>query len=437
MMGKATLAANLTPYQTTIRRLSDRLVEAQRPIRILDAIKWDDPIEKAFFAAGCRQLPPVTRAYYTRRPLPFDPETKRQELLGIEGDVHRQLGDDHAAGRILTRMCQEYREVVDLLVHRGTPRFNVISENLYGSAADSFRSGETSLADLGRLMAGLLDQLAHENHAGLDDETLDAPQAVALLARRLTGYFDNGAAVRVQLSDGIVADAAAGCDYIKIRHDARFTPREVRLLEVHEGWVHLGTTLNGSSQPICTFLGKGPPSSVLTQEGLAVLTELFAAASHPNRVRRLTNRVAAVALAEQGANFLDVFRFFLQENNTPKESYQQTMRVFRGSLPEGCGPFTKDLCYSKGFVLIYNFIRSAVSRGVPERVSLLFCGKTNLADLQTLTQLVEEGLVAPPRYVPPHFADLNALTTWLRSANGLRELSAEGCRTHSSRSQGS
>src|SRR5215472_127035 len=40
----------LSPYQQLIRSLSDRLVDAQRPIRILDAIKWDDPIERAFFA---------------------------------------------------------------------------------------------------------------------------------------------------------------------------------------------------------------------------------------------------------------------------------------------------------------------------------------------------------------------------------------------------
>ena len=137
-MGNVSTAKNLTPSQTTIRRLSDRLVAAQRPLRILDAIKWDDDIEKAFFAAGCRQQPPVTRAYYSRRPLPFDPDAKRQELLDLERDIRRQLGDDHAAGRIMLRMGEEYREVVDLLVHRGTPLFNVLSERLYGSAADRF-----------------------------------------------------------------------------------------------------------------------------------------------------------------------------------------------------------------------------------------------------------------------------------------------------------
>jgi hypothetical protein len=99
------------------------------------------------------------------------------------------------------------------------------------------------------------------------------------------------------------------------------------------------------------------------------------------------------------------------------------MRIFRGSLPEGCGPFTKDLCYSKGFVLIYNYIRLAVSRGMVRRVPLLFCGKTNLADIKILAQLEEEGLVQPPRFLPPQFADLHALSAWMCFANFLNRLS--------------
>src|SRR5205823_2831656 len=186
---------------------------------------------------------------------------------------------------------------------------------------------------------------------------------------------------------------------------------------------HLGTTLNGQLQPVCTFLSKGPPSSTVTQEGLAVLTEIFAFASHPGRVRRLTNRIEGVALAEAGANFLEVYRYFQTEGYDPRESYQHTMRIFRGSLPEGCGPFTKDLCYSKGFVLVYNYIRLAVSRGLVRRVPLLFCGKTTLADIKTLAQLVDEGLVTPPRFMPPQFADLHALSAWMCYANFLNRLS--------------
>lgn len=430
-MAKATVANGnhplhhrpLNAYETLVRGLSERLVEAQRPIRILDAIKWDDDIERAFFAQGCRELPPVTRDYYLKRPLPFEPEEKLHELHGIERDIRRQLGEFNAPGQIMSRMCQEYREVVRLLKNRGSRAFAETSERLYGSASDSFHAGDPNLADLGHMMSDILDNLSHEAIFGKEECTLDAPQTVALLTERLGSYFGDPGAVRVQLSDGIVADAAAGSDYLKIRNNARFTPREVRLLEVHEGWVHLATTLNGQHQPICTFLSKGPPSSTITQEGLAVIMEIMSFASHPARVRRLTNRIEGVALAEAGANFLEVYRYFLQEGYDSRESYQHTMRIFRGSLPEGCGPFTKDLCYSKGFVLVYNYIRLAVSRGLVRRVPLLFCGKTTLADIKMIAQLVEEGLVVPPRFVPPQFTDLHALSAWMCYANFLNRLS--------------
>jgi uncharacterized protein (TIGR02421 family) len=415
----------LTAYETMVRVLSDRLVEAQRPIRILDAIKWDEEIERGFFEKGCRELPPVTREYYAKRPLPFDVEAKQHELHAIERDIRRQLGEFNAAGQIMARMCQEYREVVRMLNHRGTPVFAEISERLYGSSSDSFHAGDPNLADLGHMMSDALDNLSHEVIFGREEQSLDASQTVAVLGERLGQYFKDDQAVRVKLSDGIVADASAGSDYLKIRGTARFSPREVRLLEVHEGWVHLGTTLNGQRQPVCTFLSKGPPSSTITQEGLAVLTEILAFASHPGRVRRLTNRIEGVAMAEAGANFLEVYRYFQEEGYNPKDGYANTVRVFRGGLPDSCGPFTKDLCYSKGFVLVYNYIRLAVSRGMVRRVPLLFCGKTTLADVKTLAQLVDEGLVEPPRFVPPQFGDLHALTAWMCYANFLNRLSVK------------
>jgi uncharacterized protein (TIGR02421 family) len=428
-MGKATISPNggpqrpLTAYEGLVRALSDRIVEAQRPIRILDAIKWGDEIEQAFFAKGARELPPVTHDYYLSRPLPFDPEAKLHEFHAIERDIRRQLGEFNAPGQIMSRMCQEYRDVVHLLTHRGTPIFAEISERLYGSASDSFHAGDPNLADLGHMLSDILDNLSHEMIFGREEKSYDAPQAVEILSSRLKDYFQDQATVRVLLDDGIIADAAAGSDYLKIRRNARFTARDIRVIEVHEGWVHLGTTLNGQNQPVCTFLSKGPPSSTVTQEGLTVITEIFTFASHPGRVRRLTNRIEGVAMAEAGANFLEVYRYFLQEGYDSHESYQHTQRIFRGSLGEGCGPFTKDLCYSKGFVLIYNFIRQAVSKGLVGRIPLLFCGKTNLADIKMLVQLVEEGLIVPPRFLPPQFADLHALCAWVCYSNFLNRLS--------------
>ncbi len=74
---------------------------------------------------------------------------------------------------------------------------------------------------------------------------------------------------------------------------------------------------------------------------------------------------------------------------------------------------------------LYNFMRLAVSRGMVRRVPLLFCGKTNLADVKVIAQLVEEGLVTPPRHIPPPFADLHALAAWLCYANFLNTMSTK------------
>src|SRR6266849_7492665 len=140
-------------YRRTIRALSDRLVEAQRPIRILDAVKWDESIERGFFASGGRYLPPITADYYLSRPLPFDPDAKTEEFRAIERDVRRQLGNSDAPGEILTRMCEEYRGVVWMLTRRGTSAFAKMSAKLYGSAGERCLKGLPMLEKLGRRMA--------------------------------------------------------------------------------------------------------------------------------------------------------------------------------------------------------------------------------------------------------------------------------------------
>lgn len=409
-------------YRETVRELSDRLVEAQRPIRILDAIHWDASVQEGFFAAGARELPQVGQAYYEGRPLSFDPADKRAEFQELHQDIQRRLGQFSPVGAIMRRMCREYELVVRMLEVRGKPEFSRISREMFGSANDVFHAGDPTIADLADNLMEALGNINSGAYLQPEPKDIPAEQVVVILQDKLHQAFPDQ--VTVQLSDGIVADAAAGADYLKIRTDAMFSQRDVRLLEVHEGWVHLGTTLNGKAQPVCTFLSKGPPSSTITQEGLAMIMEVFAFVSHPERVRRITNRIRGIAMAENGADFLDVYRYFLSEGASEQESFTGAARVFRGSTPGG-GPFTKDISYSKGFVLIYNYIRLAVRRGMLDRIPLLFCGKTTLEDMRTLAGLVEEGLVVPPKFLPPQFADLNALTAWMCFANFLNRLSIE------------
>ena len=411
-------------YLEIVRELSDRIVEVQRPIRILDSIKWCGKVRGDFFASGCKQLPGVDADYYRRNnPLDYDPPVLRNELHQIERDISRKLGQLNPLASIMRRICREYQTVVRMLEARGTPDFGVFSEELYGSASDVFHAGDPTLADLGTQMEATLINLLKNQSMVEAEKTISAAEAVEVLNERLLDAFPD-AGIRVLLNDQMTADAAAGSDYLKIRSDARFNSLDIDVLEVHEGWVHLGTTLNGMAQPACTFLSKGPPSSTTTQEGLAVLTEILTMRSSPARLYRLINRVRAVTLAEEGADFIEVFNYLRDHDMADDDCYSIAVRVFRGSTAAG-RPFTKDLAYMRGFVQTYNFLRLAMSEGKLDNLPLLFCGKVTLEDISTYRLLMDEGVIVAPKFVPPHFADLKGLASWMSFSRFISSLSFE------------
>src|SRR2546430_2020486 len=89
----------LPSYRTTARALSDRLLAIVRPIRVLDAVRWDESVGRTFLAAGGRDLPSIDRDSY--RPLRFDVATKRRELLDLEREADRRLGRGDPLDRLL------------------------------------------------------------------------------------------------------------------------------------------------------------------------------------------------------------------------------------------------------------------------------------------------------------------------------------------------
>src|SRR5690606_19316599 len=124
-------------------------------------------------------------------------------------------------------------------------------------------------------------------------KNISATEAVVQLQEKMNRYFGDGR-VRVEISDEIVSDAAAGGDRIKINRRASFSELDIKVLEVHEGWVHIGTTLNGRKQPWATWLSVGSPRITAIQEGMAVLMETLTFSSFPQRARRISDRVVAV-----------------------------------------------------------------------------------------------------------------------------------------------
>lgn len=412
-----------------IRVLSDRLVTLQQPIRILDAIKWDETIKADFFKNHCEQLPRVNAEYYQKRPLGYDPDTLIAQFHALIRDIRNELGQYTGISRIMIRLCEEYCKTILMVRSRGTALFSDLSMELYGAPNDAFYPSGPRLSELGVLLGKILEKLVLEMTGKADEKRYTADEAVAILQTRLSDYFHETDHVRVTLSDNIVADASAGADCIKIKRSRKFSDHDLRYLEVHEGWVHLGTTLNGLAQPVCTFLSKGSPTSSITQEGLAVTTEIFSFSSYPGRMLRITNRVRALNFVNEGANFIDIFRFFREQGLTDDESYTYSVRAFRGSTPNG-GPFTKDLAYTKGFLLIYNYIRLAVREGMIDRIPLFFTGKTLIEDIPTLHELKQQGLISEPKYLPPPFRDLSALSSWMGFSLFLNQFDLEQVASH-------
>jgi uncharacterized protein (TIGR02421 family) len=408
-------------YLERLKALSTQLVVLQKPIRILDAIKWPSALEERFRTSGGRELPPVDTDFYQRQKLGFEPDSVYAGLSELKRDVRRQLGRSDALGRILTATIEQYQVVIELLRHRGQPEFGDFSRELYGSAHDRIRGDHKTLRQLGERLCEVfsLPAVDHLNRPFSAD--INAEQAVASLRGRMDRYFTPGE-VRVEISDDIISDASAGGDCIKVNRRSRFSELDLQVLEVHEGWVHIGTTLNGRQQPWATWLSVGSPRITAIQEGMAVLMETLTFSSFPQRARRVSDRVVAVDLAEQGADFCEVYRHFIERGVSEHDSYRVTQRVFRGGMVQGLpggSVFTKDISYIRGFVENVNFIRSAIQSGVPEIIPMLFVGKVTLDDLPLLYERYLEGVIAGPKYLPPMFKDLNGLYVWFGFSSGM------------------
>jgi uncharacterized protein (TIGR02421 family) len=409
-------------YKELVAQLAARVVEAQRPIRVLQAVRWENSVEEEFFKNKFRELPKVPD--YSTVELGFDPKAKAEEFEEIARDVKRDLGETDAIGGILERTALEYRDVVRMLAARGTPLFYGYSRKLYGSPKDTFPDGKHTVRDLGHVLYEILTHVDERTLGPMQARDIPAAVAAEDLNKRFAQYFHDDA-VRVLVDDGILSDASAGSDYVKVRSGAKFSARDIDILEVHEGWVHVATSLNGQQQGVAKWLAKGPPRTTTVQEGLAALLEMFTFRTYPKRARRLNDRVLAVDKAEDGASFLEVFEWYRTEGYDEEECYLNTRRVFRGGVIGGGAPFTKDACYCKGIVLNYAFIQSAIQHKQAELIPFLFVGKVAHEDVPILARKVNEGVIKPPRYLPPMFRDLNGLAIWMAYSTFFTRLASE------------
>lgn len=404
-------------YKEKLKQFSERIIEAQKQVRLLEAVRWEPKILEDVRKSRYKELPKVSADTYEKNPLGYDPEKKIADFQKINEDIAAELGPEDPLAKILLASCGEYQDLIRMLGVRGTPEFYEYSKKLYGSPQDNFFGSQATVKDLGlhlyNILSGIQDRKEDEKSAEVDSQ-----KALEDLNGRFGRYFP-GQNVKVTIEDSMVADAAAMAKTIKLRQAATFTRRDLDILEVHEGWVHMGTTINGLEQRIAKWLHKGPPRVTATQEGLAVLMEIFTFVSFPRRARKINDRVLAIAKAQDGADFLDVVEYFRTEGYEEEDCLIAAQRVFRGGDVKGKYPFTKDISYCKGFVENYNFIRACIQAGRSEIVPYLFVGKVHVSDVPVLFQKQREGIIDAPKFLPPFFKDLNSLIVWMSFSNFL------------------
>lgn len=396
-------AGSSLKYKQAILEFSLQLNELQKPIQILDAVKWNEEHEAYIIKNNFKELPKIS---YLDRPLKYDPDKKLQEFKELRLKIVRELGELDPLARILLRNCLQYEDVVSMLKNRGRDDFYNYSKKLYGTPSELLRDGKTTLAEFALVLDSILKSFAPLTGDSFT-KNITSEQMVERLKNRLENYFKDER-IRVKLSDGILSDASAGSDYIKIKKDMMFSKRDLDIFEVHEGWVHLGTTFNGHHQSFAQWLAKGPPNSTIAQEGLAVMMELLSFSLFPLRAIRLNDRTIACQMAEDGADLLEVIDFYRQKGQGDLQAIRNASRIFRGTNLRGGSPFTKDIAYLKGFLQVYHFINTALKEDRAEQIPFLFAGKSIPEDVPVLFDYHQRGVIDFPKYLPPQFQALNS-----------------------------
>ncbi len=410
--------------ETPIRQAAAALREAERPLRILGLLAWPLAVRERFLASNGEQMPDVTYERADTR-IVEDALTRARPII-------RQTGP---AQEWFERIAERIATANQMLNHVGQHSFYQCSSQLYGAPdlapADS---GRTPL-ELARRLRRIIDRLSHVDLGAPADPSATADEVAKRMQKAVKQFFADEAPA-IEVVDNLSANATAGPERIRIRATARFTDRDVEQLIHHEAGIHVTTSLNGRHQDDLPILAASHPGTTRTQEGLAVFAEFITGCMDLDRLSRLADRVLGIQMAAAGADFIEVYRHFLEQiqardgtddANTEltqrKAAFEQTRRVFRGGVLDGGAPFTKDVVYLDGLLRVHDFLRSVVAAGRADVLMLLFCGKLDLDDIPVLGKLADRGLLKPPRFLPSWAADRRFLVSYLAYSGFLGRVS--------------
>lgn len=380
--------------------LDAQLCEAVRPIKLMTDVSWPARVRDRFLDRWHAKQPELPEVTYPVR----DHGAVHAELRRI----HDAADPHHPLGEYIRRTAVSYQVAADLLQSLGHSDVFWHSMRLFGKPGDRLPGSDLSNIDAARHFVGLASDVDTGTVITEAEYVLSAATMQHELQDALDRFFIHHK-VRVEIDPELTPKAAAGATRIRLRDRTGFTEYDRQQLLEHEAFVHSLTALNGREQPVLKSLGRAPPRITATQEGLATFAELITGAIDLQRLKRISLRIVAIDEALNGADFIDVFRLFLEAGQNEVESFTSAMRVFRGCPVDGGTAFTKDAVYLHGLLSVHTFFRWALKHRKLNLTHLLFAGKMALHDVFTLEPMFEEGIIVEPLYLPQ----------WLRRTNGL------------------
>jgi uncharacterized protein (TIGR02421 family) len=375
------------------RRAATILHDVAKPMRVLAALSWPGAIREDFLADGAQRLP---EPQY----VPIDPTP----VLDGVAAARRLLRPGAVVDDWLEREASAIESTALMLSSIGTSAFHAHSRMLYGVPTQPLRYDPATPLDLARRVHTAIDELQDAALLRPVARTRTGEEVAAYIEAAVADHFGE-AAPTVLLVDELSANAVATTTKIKIRRDAKFTPKDAAQLLNHEAFIHVATGLNGRAQHQLPILAIGHPGTTRTQEGLAVYSEYVSGTLGMDRLRRLADRIVATQLVIDGADFIELYRWFLDRSADPEQAFESTRRIFRGAPITGGAPFTKDCAYLSGYLAVATFVRAAFRAGRADTIALLFAGKLDLFAIPALAILRHEGLVERALFVPPWVSD--------------------------------
>ncbi len=380
--------------------LDARMVKAVKGIRLLALVSWPASVQREFLAAAAQGRYALPAIEYPRH----DFSDARRELEAIA----READPDHPLGHYLCDSARSWSMAAELLECLGTPLVTEHSIRLFGRPDEPLPGAGPTTREAARHFIDIANELDRELLAPSECVAISATALQLQLQSALDDFFDKRV-IDVVLDPDLIAKAAAGATRIRLRHGAAFSDYDRHQLIEHEAFVHSLTALNGREQPHMQSFALSSPRTTATQEGLATFAEQITGAIDIERMKRISLRIEAVAMALDGADFLQVFHYFREAGQSDADSFTSAQRVFRGVPPTGGAAFTKDTVYLRGLISVHTFFRWALRHNKLLLCRRLFAGKMTLGDVQRCEPLFDRGVLVPPRWLP----------TWIVRANGL------------------